>query len=110
MALPLFREKRFSPRKQLTGLLPGKLYLSESGDNLTCKLVDVSRHGIGMTTKTELKFGDRVTLEFEDQKIEFKVAWIQHGFSKQDIYRAGLICNDINCDMIDLFTEAGCLK
>jgi len=110
MALPLFREKRFAPRKKLTGLLPGKLLLKETSENLQCKLVDVSRHGLGLTTKSELKFGDKVVLIIEEQSLSFKVAWIQHDFGKQDLFRVGLLCDDINVDIIEVFTEAGCLK
>ena len=110
MALPLFREKRFSPRKQLTGLLPGKLTHKESGINLSCKLVDVSKHGIGLTTKTHLNYGDSIELNMGENTMSFKVAWIQHDFGKQDLFRVGLLCNDINLNMVDIFTEAGCLK
>ena len=110
MALPLFKEKRFSPRKKLTGLLPGRLILKDSGDELLCKLVDVSQHGIGLTTKAEVKYGASVVLQTDSKEIVFKVAWIHQGFGKQDLYRIGLLCSDTQINIAEVFTSEGCLK
>ena len=110
MALPLFKEKRFAPRKKLTGLLPGKLAVKATGEELLCKLVDVSKHGMGLTTKKGLEYGTTIELHMPDRVIEFKVAWIQNDFGKQDLFRIGLLCSDTATNMVDIFTSEGCLK
>jgi hypothetical protein len=110
MALPLFKEKRFTPRKKLTGLLPGRLAMKETGEELLCKLVDVSKHGIGLTTKVDLQYGATVVLHTDSKVITFKVAWIQQDFGKQDLFRIGLLCSDTNLDIVEIFTSEGCLK
>lgn len=110
MALPLFKEKRFSPRRKLTGLLPGRLIETESGNELRCSLVDVSQHGLGLKTKEEIRPGTTIILRMERQEIRLKVAWVQRDFGKQDLFRVGLLSCDPEVSVDDVFAEEGCLE
>ena len=109
MGLPLFKEKRFSPRKKLTGLMPGKLSVSDSDQPLSCRPVDVSRNGLGIIMDAQLKVSTELRLDAGDKSIILKVAWSQPDFGRRDLFRYGLVCLDSNEDLESLFTKKGCL-
>lgn len=109
MALALFKERRLSVRKQLKGILPGKL-VNSSGKNLNVEPVDVSEHGLGIVTQSRLKEGEEIYLIInQEQKIRLKVVWSSADFNKNDLTRYGLECSkDINLE--EIFTEYMCFK
>lgn len=109
MALPLFQEMRLSPRKKLSGLLPGKLTEAKTGRAVSCRPIDVSRDGLGVLSSQEIATGSTLVLMANGVPIELHVAWGQPDFGKQDLYRYGLVTNDSNVDLVKAFTESGCL-
>ena len=109
MALPLFKERRFSPRKRLTGLLPGKLTRQEHGVQLECRVMDVSQHGMGIILSEILSESEILELIVDDKPIELKVAWSQRGFGKRNQVRYGLVTCDPDVDLEKLFQSKGCL-
>ena len=109
MALALFKERRMSVRKQLTGVLPGKL-VDSSGKTLNAEPVDVSDHGLGIVTQSRLNEGDELYLVLgKERSIRLKVVWSSVDFSKNDLTRYGLECSpDINLE--EIFIQYLCLK
>lgn len=109
MPRPLFLDKRFTQRKQLTGLLPAPL-ITESGDILDCKPVDISENGLGILSSVVLEIGDKLTLRLSSQPVEFTVAWGKRDFAKNQLYRYGLITESETVSVEDIFEKANCLK
>ncbi len=111
MALPLFKERRFNPRKKLTGLLPGRLLRKETGEPLICKPVDVSDQGIGILIAEQLAIGYPLSLHFEGRSIDLEVAWGRPDFGKQDLFRFGLVLSDSHSEenLEAIFLQSGCL-
>jgi len=110
MGLPLFKEKRFGVREQLTGLMPGKLSVPKSNKQLTAKPVDVSPNGLGLILDAKLTVGSHLHLSIGNRIIELEVVWVQSDFSKRDLFRYGLTCKDSSVDLAQEFRSAGCLK
>lgn len=110
MGLPLFKEKRLSVRKRLTGLMPGRLQ-SEHGVDISCQLKDVSTHGLGIVSQEQINLGDCLNLVMHDgTNIQLSVSWGQPGFGKRDEFRYGLVTKDPNIDLEQIFIDTGCLK
>ncbi len=109
MALALFKERRMSIRKQLTGLLPGKL-VDARGKTLNAEPVDVSEHGLGIVTQSRLEEGEELYLVLnKERSVRLKVIWSSEDFSKNDLTRYGLECSgDINLE--EIFIQYMCLK
>jgi hypothetical protein len=110
MGLALFKDRRIGDRRKLTGLMPGRMFLSESGDELTCRPVDVSNFGLGVLIAKEIEPGKNLTMLLKDQKIEFQVTWVQPDFGKQDMFRYGLVAVDAEQNIEQVFIDHGCLK
>jgi hypothetical protein len=110
MGLPLFREKRFSKRLELTGLLPGRLIMKETNTNLSAKPVDVSENGLGIVINFQVRIGAQMTLQRGDEIFDLEVSWVQPDFGKNDLYRCGLICKTPGANLIEVFRDSGCLK
>jgi hypothetical protein len=110
MGLALFKERRITDRLKLTGLMPGRLTLDSTGEELSCRPVDVSNSGIGILIAKEIDPGTQVTLSVKNEKIELQVAWVQRDFGKQDMFRYGLVTVDANKNMESVFIKNGCLK
>jgi len=110
MGLPLFKEKRFSPRSQLTGLLPGRLVNMFNQKDLNGKLVDVSSSGLGIILSEHLANDTEIKLITENYEIVLKVNWSSPDFGKRDLFRHGLTTVDPEVNLVRLFSEAGCLK
>ncbi len=110
MGLALFKDRRINDRKKLTGLMPGRLIFSATGEELSCRPVDVSNSGIGILIAKEIDPGTLLTLIIKNEKIELQVAWVQRDFGKQDMFRYGLVTVDANKNMESVFINKGCLK
>ncbi len=109
MGLPLFKERRFNPRRGLTGLLPGKLIVSATGRALSCRPVDVSRDGMGIIVDEQLAPGTEVELHMAEGSLLLKVAWGQPDFGRRDLFRYGLVSLERHADLERLFADSGCL-
>jgi hypothetical protein len=57
MGLAKFKERRLTDRRQLTGLLPGRLIFAQSRADLVCRPVDVSVNGLGIVVNKEIDPG-----------------------------------------------------
>ena len=88
MGLPLHLEKRFAPRKTLTGLLPGSL-LDHRGRK-SVPSVDLSSDGLGIVTDARLELGQTVYLRTHNQHIELDLVWSKPDFGKKNLFRYGL--------------------
>ena len=110
MGLALFKDRRINDRLKLTGLMPGRLILDLTGEELSCRPVDVSNSGIGILIAKEIDPGTQLTLVLKNEKIELQVAWVQRDFGKQDMFRYGLVTVDANKNMESIFINNGCLK
>lgn len=110
MGLALFKEMRLSQRRRLTGLLPGRLVLGESREDVFCKPIDVSVNGIGIVLAKEIDPGTRMVLLLQDREVALQIAWGQPDFGKQDMFRYGLVTLNPDDNLEDIFLTAGCLK
>ena len=113
MGLALFKERRLSERRNLTGLLPGSLIRADGKGAVSCRPVDISVHGIGIVIigeKKTLPIGTKLKLVMTDNEIDLQVAWSAADFGKQDSMRYGLVTTDSNIDLEQIFTQFGCLK
>ena len=113
MGLTKFKERRVSDRRQLTGLLPGRLVLAATLADVACRPVDVSVNGLGIIAadqKRRLQPGVELLLLLKDRHIPLVVSWGQGDFGKQDLFRFGLVTVDTECDLEALFLRTGCLK
>jgi hypothetical protein len=109
MGLALFKERRLTQRRRLTGLLPGRLINVGTGQDLAVKPVDVSRNGLGIIVSQELELETEVRLQIQDRHVSMKVAWGQPDFSKSDRFRYGLIAISPEDDIEEEFIQSGCL-
>lgn len=113
MGLALFKERRATDRRKLTGLLPGRLKVKGSDMDLQCRPVDISETGIGIVITGKLKPiepGTHLVLEVGDQAIELVVSWRRPDFGKQDAMRYGIIAGKPDQNLEALFIEHGCLR
>lgn len=110
MGLALFKDRRINNRKKLTGLMPGRLILDVTKEELSCRPVDVSNSGVGILIPKEIEPETKITMYLSDQEIVFKVAWVRRDFGKQDIFRYGLAAVDTALDIESIFIKHGCLK
>lgn len=110
MGIALFKERRLSSRRKLTGLLPGKLTVASLKAPLVCRLTDVSAHGLGIVANVEISLGARAVLETGTLSIEFEVIWAAPDFGKQDMFRYGLVSTDHEVNIEQIFIDCGCLK
>ncbi|MEZ4742986.1 MAG: PilZ domain-containing protein [Bdellovibrionota bacterium] len=108
MAIPQKKERRLSNRKKLTGLLPGRL-TDKTGQDIACRPVDVSQHGLGIVANSEYDAGDRFQLVTKEHTVELEVVWVQTDFGKKDLFRHGLATIDQETDLEELFLKSGCL-
>lgn len=89
--------------------MPGKLSYGSESTVLSCRPVDVSKHGIGVIMDTLIETETELHLQFENRTIRLKVAWSQPDFGRRDLFRYGLVCLDTEEDLESLFTKTGCL-
>ncbi len=110
MGLALFKEKRLSQRRRLTGLLPGRLVYGKSRLDVFCKPVDLSVNGLGIVLAKEIEAGTNMVLLLQNREVSLQVAWGQPDFGKQDMYRYGLVTLDPADNLEEIFLASGCLK
>lgn len=110
MGLALFKERRISNRRRLTGLLPGRLLLAESRQDVQGRPVDISANGMGLVVAREIMPGTDLVLVMQDRQIPLTVAWGQPDFGKQDMFRYGLVTLNKEDNLEEIFVDAGCLR
>jgi hypothetical protein len=110
MGIALFKEKRISSRRKLTGLLPGKIVFPNAKGPVTCRATNVSAHGLGVVANVEIALGSKAFLETDQRIIDLEVIWIAPDFGKQDMFRYGLVTIDQDVNIEELFIRSGCLK
>lgn len=110
MGLALFKERRLSLRRKLTGLLPGRITTEDTGVVVVGKPVDISPQGLGLVVAKEIEPGTVLILHAKEHPIRLQVAWGQPDFGKQDMFRYGLVTLDQSDNMEELFIETGCLR
>lgn len=110
MAVPFTKERRLAPRQKLTGLMPGKFVVKDSGKSVSCRPIDVSEAGLGILTAQEIPVDSVLTLTTGDQHIDMKVLWRKPDFGKNNLMRYGLVCEGGGIDLMALFIAQGCLK
>ena len=104
------KERRFSQRLKLSGLMPGKVTVALTGKCISCRPVDVSQHGLGMLTTEKLLENDEICIALPEQVIRMRIAWKRPDFGKSDLTRYGLMCLDESVDVESLFRDAECLR
>ena len=116
MGLALFKERRLSDRRRLTGLLPGRLVFGEGLEGqkeLICRPVDVSINGMGIVVvdqKKPIDPGTEMMLILKDGPIRLQVTWGHPDFGKQDLYRYGLVTIEPEQNLEEVFIRTGCLR
>jgi hypothetical protein len=103
-----FQERRFTTRKKLNGLMPGKVMLGPN--EIKVRPVDIGRDGLGVVTNESLREGDRLQLHTAFGVILLEVMWSKNDLGKQDLFRFGLITTDPKDNLEEVFKNAGCLK
>lgn len=103
-----FQEKRFSTRRKLNGLLPGRVLLGSQ--EIIIKPVDVSTDGLGIVTDLQLREGSVIRLQNGSDEIELEVIWSKKDFGKRDLFRYGLMVKTPGIDLESLFDSTGCLR
>ena len=92
MTLPIFKERRLSDRRILTGLLPAPIVLKETPDQaFSCKPVDISSEGLGVLADIVLPVGAELILKLPKGDIEMKIIWSKQDFGKKELMRYGLV-------------------
>lgn len=106
-----FKERRTSARQNLTGLMPGRLFHRATDKTISARPVDVSERGLGLLSGEKLDEGLELALAVDKKKIILlRVVWRKDDFGKRDLYRYGLECKDSTINLIQIFSENGCLK
>lgn len=110
MGFALLKERRISERRKLTGLLPGRLIIENTSQELECRPVDISVNGLGIVARKELDPGTTLLLVIQDRSIPLMIAWGQPDFGKQDMMRYGLVTLEPTDDLLATFISTGCLR
>lgn len=110
MAIPYTKERRLAGREKLTGLMPGKFFVRSSGQNISCRPVDVSESGLGILSADELTVDSEVCLQAGENEIIMKILWRKPDFGKNNLMRYGLRCTNPSINVASIFVNHGCLK
>lgn len=105
--------ERISQRKQLSGLLPGRLQLVGSSRYITARAVDVTSQGMGILSQDYLRAGDNLILTTSDHLVHLRVLYKKRDYLKSNRHRYGIVIADEHQaqehDLITIFVDAGCL-
>ena len=111
MTLAIFKERRLSSRRILTGLLPAPLVLrDEPEQKFNCKPVDISSEGLGVLADIVLPVGTELLLKLPEEDVVMKIIWKKQDFSKKELFRYGLITASAEQDIEQIFEANGCFK
>lgn len=112
MGFALPKERRFNRRLRLTGLLPGKLTSVKNDRNVSAKPLDISETGLGLLIAEEFEPGHRLKLTSSKWQLQFEIVWVKPDFGKRNLFRYGLslVEDDKGHDVVQIFSDAGCLR
>ena len=111
MTLPIFKERRVSSRRLLTGLLPAPLVLKDAPDQkFNCKPVDISPDGLGVLADIVLPVGTELLLKLPEEDVTMKIIWKKQDFSKKELFRYGLVTATGHTDIEGIFEKHGCFQ
>jgi hypothetical protein len=79
--------RAFARNAQVNGQIPGRLVGAESAKTLEAVVVDISRVGMGVVTKTPLAAGDSLWLLIKDRAVKLTV---RHCAATDGAWRLGL--------------------
>lgn len=100
-------EERFFPRYiTLTGPFAGELR-RPGGKPLECRVVDVSRDGLGVLSAVVVKKGETLELHSLERVIHFQVAYCIDDLISHGNYRWGLRRVGSNENLVSLFAANG---
>jgi hypothetical protein len=86
---------------------PGRFVTADGKSEVNGRLVDVSRRGIGVVAKAELRYGTQVVLILGKRRIAFEVIYGASHLGIEGMYRVGMFSREVDCDLIAVFREAG---
>jgi hypothetical protein len=102
--------ERFFPRYlSVSNAFVGTLRAGEGGPELDCKVIDVSRDGLGVLSNTPVDKNSVVELEVQDRKILLRVAYCLDDLIHKGRYRLGLHRTGSSENLVNLFSAAGFL-
>ena len=116
MGLAVFKERRLSSRKQLTGLLPGRIVNPETGQDIACRPVDVTEHGLGIVVTSNLeplRSGLVLNMVLKEGVVPLIVLWSKPDFGKSDQVRYGLVVQSEKArarSLEAIFASHGCIR
>lgn len=100
-------ERRKAPRTETTGALPGRLVNTETGDEIICKSIDVSRLGLAIESEIQLAVDVRLALEIAGTRVSLTIVSCALPKKGDRMYRYGLFADASGVDLEDVFATAG---
>ena len=111
MTLPIFKERRLSSRRVLSGLLPAPLVLREEPEQkFNCKPVDLSADGLGVLADVVLPIGTELLLKLPEEDVVMKIIWKKQDFGKKELIRYGLVTESHEKNIEQIFEEHDCFE
>lgn len=103
--------KRGFPRyREVKENFPGRFESEDNGTELSIKVLDVSRDGLGILVDEWLEAGNTVKMHLNDREILFSVVYCNPDLIYPDRYRCGLHRYGSQENLVNLFAAVDCLK
>jgi hypothetical protein len=103
----IYAERRINQRQRILRFLPGTLHRAVSGEQITCRPMDVSQLGLGIFSEMELREGELLALRFNGKQIPLIVMWTMECQGDAVGFRYGLKSADESLDLAVLFEKTG---
>ena len=101
-------EERFFPRYiTVTSEFAGEIYRAGKGQPLDCRVMDVSRDGLGVISKNAVQKGETLELHTLERVIQFQVAYCMDDLISRGNYRWGLRRVGSTENLVSLFAANG---
>ena len=102
------KEERFFPRYiTLTARFAGELFRTGKNHALDCRVMDVSRDGLGVLSKDTVAKGETIELHTLGRVIQFQVAYCIDDLISRGNYRWGLRRIGSTENLVSLFAANG---
>jgi hypothetical protein len=82
--------------------LGGRLLRDGSETEISCKALDVSRHGLGIVSEQQIEVGEVLSLEHKKYRVKLKVVWARVDPSDSNQNRYGLQIENEDIDLVGL--------